>query len=240
MEKQINALVTELKKAVGRNLKSVLLYGSAVSGEFHAKHSDLNVLCVLDRLDAEAIEQLHPVVMWCVRKGHAVPRVFTLEELERAADVFAIELLDIKTNHRVLLGEDVFTRLEVPMRLHHLQVERELRTQLVRLRQGRLAAPDRKAVLGLMTASVSSFSALFRHTLIALGNEPPGPEPKRDTIDRLATLLGFDASGFHAVLDVREGKRTARDVDVTSTFHAYLEAVTRVVDEVDRRLSDRP
>ena len=234
MEKELSELVEKLKQAAGANLRSVVLYGSAASGEFQPKHSDLNVLCVLGRLDAAELAKLNSATSWWARKGHPAPLVFTLEELRRSADVFAIELLDIKTSHRMLHGEDVFSGLEVPMNLHRHQVERELHTNLIRLRQAFLAAPgDTKALGRLMNESVSTFVALFRHALIVLGERPP--QGKRAAVDALARLLGFEAGGFHAVLDTREGKRGSQDV--REVFASYLAAVTRVAEEVDRRLA---
>lgn len=236
MEKQLSQLVEKLKAAAGPNLRSVVLYGSAVAGDFHPKHSDLNVLCVVNRLDAIALEKLNPVVHWWARRGHSGPLVFALEELQRSADIFAIELLDIKVSRRVLDGEDVFAGLEVPMSLHRLQVERELKANLIRLRQRYLAGSHTaRSLLGLMTASVSSFAALFRHALIALGE--PAPSGKREAVDRLAAVLGFDPAPFHHLLDVREERKKEAEVDVVATFRAYLGAIQRVADEVDRRFA---
>src|SRR5712692_1613784 len=112
MEKDLSELVEKLKRAAGTNLKSVVLYGSGVSEELQPKHSDLNVLSVLDWLDAAELEKLNSAAAWWVRKGHPAPLVFTLEELRRSADVFAIELLDIRARRRVLFGEDVFEGFE--------------------------------------------------------------------------------------------------------------------------------
>lgn len=234
MEKDLSELVEKLKQAAGTNLKAVVLYGSGASEEFQPRHSDLNVLCVLDWLDAAELEKLNAAAVWWARKGHPAPLVFTLEELHRSADVFAIELLDIQARRRVLFGEDVFKGFEVPLNLHGEQVERELRTNLIRLRQAYLAAlRNTRALEQLMSASVSTFTALFRHALIALGE--PAPQSKRAVVDALAALLRFDAAGFHAVLDAREGKR--REKNVPATFASYLGAVTHVAEEVDRRLA---
>jgi hypothetical protein len=235
MEELLNELVEKVKTAAGTNLKSVVLYGSAASGEFHSEYSDLNVMCVLERLDATDLESMNPAGQWWASKGHPAPLVFTLEGLRAAADVFAIELLDIKRNRRVLFGEDVFEGLDVPMNLHRLQVERELRTNLIRLRQKYLAfSPKPKRVLDLMTASVSTFVTLFRHALISLGEQPP--QANRDVADRSAQLLGFDARPFHALLDVREKKLPEKQVDAAATFRKYLESIQRAEDELDRRL----
>ena len=53
-----------LKAAAADNLKAVILYGSAATEEFHAKHSDLNILCVVDQADAAHLEALHGPVEW--------------------------------------------------------------------------------------------------------------------------------------------------------------------------------
>jgi predicted nucleotidyltransferase len=240
MEKELKELVDKIKAAAGTNLKSVVLYGSAASGEFNPKHSDLNVLCVLEELDPQALAVLSPAATWWARKGHPTPLIFSLDELRRASDIFALEFIDIKAHHRILWGQDIFASLEIPMGLHRVQVERELRTGLLKLRQRYLAAPsDTTRVLGLMTESVSSFASLFRHALLALDEYTPErlPHRKREIIGSLAKLLDFDASPFYAVLDIREGRLKPGQVDVPSTFRAYLQGVERVTNQVDERLA---
>src|SRR6202051_4533422 len=161
MDHNLDEFVQKLKTSAAGNLKAVALYGSAVTGEFHSKHSDINLLCILDQADAARIEALHAPVEWWLRQGHRAPLVFTLEELAHSADVFAIELLDMKTHHRMLYGEDVLAGLSVPLHCHAIQVERELRTDWLRLRQSILTAPKKAdAYFNLMTSSFSAFAAL--------------------------------------------------------------------------------
>lgn len=236
IDPKLNELVQRLQAAAGANLKSVILYGSAATEEFHAKHSDLNVLCVLEEADAARLEALHGAVEWWTRRGQRPPLVFTLEELRRSADIFVIELLDMKSHHRVLHGENVLTGLEVPLRFHSIQVECDLRTNWLRLRQAILAAPKKpKIYLEIMTASFSSFAALFRHALIALGE--PAPETKREAIDRIAKFAGTDPAGFHTVLEIREGKRKEPAVETAmDQYFAFVEAVT---DQFDREIEKR-
>src|SRR5208282_6017993 len=120
MEAKLSELVGRLKSAAAENLKSVVLYGSAVTGEFLEKHSDLNVLCVVAGARSGDLERLHPVAEWWARQGNPAPLIFTLEELTRSADIFAIELLDMKSRHRVLFGDDFLAHLDVPLKLHRL------------------------------------------------------------------------------------------------------------------------
>ncbi len=238
-EQDLTDLVTRLKNGAGSNLLSVILYGSAATEEFHEGHSDLNILCLMQKLGRDELSKLHGASAWWVKKGHPAPLYFTLNELQHSADIFAIELLDIKTAHRVLHGEDVMASLHVPMDLHRLQVERELRNNTLRLRQHYVRHPaDSRRTLELMTSSISTFAALFRHALIALGEDPP--PTKRATMDRLGCVLGFDPSPFHTIFEIREVHKRERDVDVQATFDAYLDRVSKVAEEVDRRLAVPP
>lgn len=235
METKLSGLVGRLKSAAGDNLRAVVLYGSAVSGEFLEKHSDLNVLCIVGRASAADLEKLHPVAESWMREGNPAPVIFTLDELRRAADIFAIELLDMKSHHRMLHGEDFLEHLDVPLGLHRLQVERELRTNWLRLRQAVLAAPHKKKIqLKIMLDSVAAFCSLFRHALVALGE--PMPAGKREAVQAIAKAAGADPSGFQSILDFREGKRGEKDIDIESTLETYLEFVEVVTNEVDRRL----
>ena len=222
-----------MKQAAGANLHSVVLFGSAAGGQYQPKHSDLNVLCTLQRLDGPALEALRPALEWWTGKGNPHILVFSMDELRCSADVFAIELLDIKARHKVLYGGDCFAELEVPMDLHRIELEHELRTKLIRLRQAYIeVSGDSKRLLGLLTDSVTSFLTLFRHTLIAFGDEPPAH--RHEVLDRLAARLGVDVAPFHTVLEIREEKRRPKEIDVNAVGRAYLASVQRIADEVDR------
>jgi hypothetical protein len=219
-------------------LKAVILYGSAATEEFYAKHSDLNILCLVEQADAAHLEALHGAVEWWVRHDQRPPLVFTLEELRRSSDIFTIELLDMKSRHRILYGENVLAGISVPLHNHSIQVERELRTDWLRLRQAILGAPKKsKAYLELMVSSFSAFAALFRHALIALGEAPS--ETKREAIDRIAQFAGADPAGFHAILGVREGKVKERDLDAEKTLNQYFAFVEAVTEEFDRQREAR-
>lgn len=236
MEKLLEGLKERLMAAAGANLRAMVLYGSGARGEYRERHSDLNVLCLFGRLTAEDLQALHPAAVWWQQKGFPMPQLFTLEELRASADIFAIELLDMKSHHRMICGEDFFNELEVPMQLHKLQVERELRTGLVKLRQAILQSPGKdRALLALMDASASTFVTLFRHALVAQGEEAPAS--KREVVERIAQIAGAGSEAFCSILDAREGKIKGADLNVGKTLHGYLELVERVNEQVDRKLA---
>jgi hypothetical protein len=141
----------------------------------------------------------------------------------------------MQQHHRVLLGEDVLLGLQVPMYLHRVQVEYELREKLLLLRQQLLLASDsRRRLWGLLVRSVPSFVTLFRHALIALGHA--APVGKRETVQALAEQVKFDASAIDQVLDVREHKANPKKMDVDDLFARYLTVVEQVAAAVDKAL----
>ena len=134
-EKQIDEFVSRMKQAAGQNLQSIILYGSAATGEYQTDFSNLNLLCVLRESSFSKLSAIAPVVDWWHRQKHPAPLVMTQEELERSADVFSIELLDMQHHHRMLFGEELLTPLQIPMQQHRAQLEYELREKLILLRQ---------------------------------------------------------------------------------------------------------
>ena len=235
IDHKLDELVQKLKAAASDNLKTVILYGSAATEEFHTKHSDINILCLVAQSDAAHLEAMHGPVEWWIRRGQRPPLVFTLEELRRSADIFTIELLDLKSRHRILYGENLLADFSVPLHHHSIQVERELRTNWLRLREAILAAPKKsKVYLGLMVSSFSTFAALFRHALIAMGEAPA--ESKREAIDRIAKFAAADPAGFLAILALREGKTSERELIVEKTLNEYVAFVEAVTDKFDRQL----
>jgi hypothetical protein len=121
------------------------------------------------------------------------------------------------------------------MRRHHVQVEYELREKLILLRQQFLLAADNKRGLwDLLLHSVPSFATLFRHALIAVGQE--APVDKREAVQAFSKRMGFDLSAIDQVLDVRERRAGPGKTDIMDLFARYLTAIEQVTAAVDRAL----
>jgi predicted nucleotidyltransferase len=234
-EKLINEFVERMRAAAGTNLVSVILYGSAAAGDFVAGHSDVNLLCVFGETSYAAIEALAPAVEWWGKQKHRVPLLMGLEEMRRSADVFSIEFLDMRRNHRLLWGEDILKTLEIPMRLHRAQLEYELREKTILLRQRLLmASGNAEAKWELLLQSLPAFGTLFRHALIALGDAGAGS--KRETVAALGTKMRIDAGVFGELLDIREQKKDRKSAKVDDLFARYLRLVEQVTAAVDKML----
>lgn len=234
-EKKITEFLSRMRQAAGENLQSVILYGSAADGEFHPKFSDVNLLCMLRETSYAALQAVAPAVEWWTRQKYHAPLLLTGEELERSADVFSIELLDMQQQHCVLYGEDLLQGLTIPMRFHRAQLEYELREKTILLRQRLLLASGNKNRLWeLSLGSLSAFATLFRHVLVAMGDS--APKSKREGIQKLASRIQLDPSPLLQLLDIREAKTNREQLDVSDVACHYLAAVQQVTAAVDKML----
>ncbi len=228
----LDELARRVQAAAGENLTSLILYGSAAADDFSERHSDLNLLCILRDVSGPALDSLTPVLDWWAGAQHHRPPLFlTVQELTASADVFAIETLDIKETHRLLAGRDVLADISVPMNLHRVQLEHELRTTLLRLRQHYLLAHAEDHLESALAKSASSVVVLVRHALIAVGHVPRS-HARREVLSQAAEVLGLDFAAVHAALDLREGRRI--EIGMRELYDRYLQSLTALVRVVDQ------
>lgn len=234
-EKQLELaqeFVERIRAAAGENLVSVTLYGSAAEGEFHPNYSRLDLLCLLRDTSYSSLQKLMDLVDWWQGKKHRPPLLLTREELKRSADVFSIEFLDMKQRYRVLYGEDALQSLEIPMEQHRFQIEYEIREKLVLLRQHLLlAGNNEKQLWEVMLHSLSSFTTLFRHILVELGQ--PRRKHSREAVTELAARLKFSPAAFIDLMDIRAGQRDRKQLEAVSVATEYLRSIEQVVAAVD-------
>ncbi len=233
MENLLNQLMEKLNKALGDRIVSVVLYGSAASGDHHEGFSDLNVLCVLHEVTVRELERSEPVFRWWREKRNPSPLLLSERELATSTDCFAIEFHDIQAHHRLLQGKDVVTGLVVEDTFYRAQVEHDLRAKLLRLRQKASGAlGDNDVLRHLLADSVSTFCVLFRHALLLHGAREK--IRKRDVIEQARETFGIDPQPFTQLLDLREERIKAKELEPVALLDSYLKQIDVVINAVDR------
>jgi predicted nucleotidyltransferase len=232
---KLAGLLGRLKEAAHENLEAVILYGSAARGEHREGVSDLNVLCVMQSLSAEELKRMAPAITWWVREQkEPAPLLFTGKELHESADVFAIELTDLQRHRRVLYGKDLVAGIHVPMNLHRVQVEHELRTTLLKLRQHFVfSAGEAQALRAVMSKSISSVRTLAAHALLVMSEQPA--VGAQEIFAQVAAKTAAEAKAFQAVLELRDrGQATADASVIAQIYGSYLKALETVIEALDR------
>src|SRR5688572_32669603 len=113
MQHQFTAFIDDLRATHGSNLASVILYGSAATGDFVPKQSDYNILIALNKITPKDLRNAHASIREWHKLGHPVPVYFTVSELRNAGDVFPIEFHQMETARKVLYGKDVLENVKI-------------------------------------------------------------------------------------------------------------------------------
>lgn len=231
-EARLEAFSAAVAAAAGPNLVSLVLYGSAARGALRDT-SDLNLLLVLQDAAAEALRPLGPPFRDWVRAGERPPLVFSAHGWRAAADVFPIEVEDIRTSRRVLQGTDPVVGLATRREDIRRELEREARGNLVQLRAAYAAAVgDGRELATVVVNSCGTVLVLFRAALRMEGIAPP--EAAGEVVAAVAARAAFPADAFAWALAQREAARPAALKPYDPVAARYLDAVAAFVEFVDR------
>ena len=234
MDNQFKAFIDDLRSTHGKNLASVILYGSAAEGDFIPHQSNYDLLIALHKITPSDLRHAHASIREWKKMGHPVPVYFTVSELQNAADVFPIEFHQMETARRVLYGEDVLQDLKISDKFLRHQVEYELRSRLLRLRRQYIPASESaEGLKNLMADSLASFATLFRAVLLLVGLQPP--VAKHEVVALTVQKLKLDGVPFEKIFNIRENN-FANNLDEAAAnrlFADYMEQIENVIDSVD-------
>jgi len=237
METQFNAFIDDVRATHGKNLASIILYGSAAAGDFIPAHSDYNILIALNKITPADLRNAHACMREWNRLGHPVPVYFTVNELQNAADVFPIEFYQMSAARKVLYGTDVLAGLQISDEFLRHQTEYELRSKLILLRRQYIpASATEEGLKTLMAESLASFSALFRAVLLLAGGEPPAT--RREIVALTVERLGLDGAVFERIFNIRQDNYAGKTdlVSLNGLFGEYMQQIEKVIDAVDASL----
>ena len=228
-----NEITKDYQDIYGKDLVSIILYGSAASGNYIPKKSDINFLIVLSE---EGINQLKKafktVEKWCKRKV-STPLFLTKSYIATSLDSFPIEFLNMQKSYQLVFGEDILK--ELPFNKNHLrlQCERELKGKLLQLRQVYLESRGKTKNLKLIIEnSLTAFISIFQALLYLKDKDIPAE--RRKVISLISQEMGVDEQIFLNLLKVKEGtvKLSAEALNVL--FEDYIKEVRRLSYSVDQ------
>ncbi len=229
----VETLGDAVARALGQRLVSLLLYGSTARGTHVPKRSDVNTLLICDRVDEALFEVLAPLMRDWRRAGHSPPLIFTEREWRESADAFPIEYQDMRDAYRLLAGRDPWTGIEVDRGQLRRQLEHELMGKLVRLRQAYAALHgDPKQLARVIVGSVGGFFTMLRAVLRFAGR--PAPASPAELVRSAGALIGFPAEGLAPLVHHAMGGPMPRLAKGDPLAAAYLGAVARTAEYVNR------
>lgn len=154
VEQSLETFVGAANSAFGEDLKSVVLFGSAASGDLRAT-SDVNLLLVLQGFAQESADKLREPL----RLAHATVQLnamFLLEdEVTEAVEAFAVKFSDIVFRHRVLYGSDPLAGVSATRESLKRRIAQVLLNLQLRLRERYIALSLREEQLAHLIADAA-------------------------------------------------------------------------------------
>ena len=230
--KKICADFTErLKHIYGDDLISVILYGSAASGEFTDKHSNINLLVVLNDTSFLKLDKVKHIIN--KPKFRILNTLFFTEDyIRNSTDVFPIEFLDMKENYSVLQGKDVLKDLEIATGNLRFQCEQELKVKLINLKQLYLRiGKDKFALQNLLFKSFTSTLHILRNVLRLKGKTPS--YLKLEVLKDLSLEFKIDINVWEKILSGKNRKVKLGAENLEALFICFVEDLEKIVNAVD-------
>ncbi len=230
----IHPFFEEILMGYGGRIDSLYVAGSAVTTDFDPRRSDVNSVLCLKKMNLEVVDFVAGLGPRFGKKGIRSPLVMTPWYIDKSRDVFPIELLDLKTLHRTCYGEDRFAPVEISLRDLRLECERELKSILVRLRQGYLAAAgEPEAIRDLIAGSLSTILPVFRALLVLSGDADP-PLEKDALVRRIGEAMKTDVGSVRDVLALRAADDTPTRDFLVGLFRALYGLFDGLADKIDQ------
>jgi predicted nucleotidyltransferase len=232
-EEIFKTLTEDYRSIYGDDLLSIILYGSGASGHYIPGKSDLNFLIILTENRIDDLEAAIPAVKRWKKRHVAVPLFMTPSYLDASLDSYPIEYLNMKRHYIVVYGKDYLQDMEFAPEHIRLQLERELKGKIVRLRESYLHAEGNpRRLRELIRISLTAFISMFKAILHLQGHS--APHGRRELIEAAAQVISIDPATFLACLEVREGKDHLSSSEIQSLFKVYLRDVRLLCNSVDR------
>jgi len=222
-----------VESALGDNLVSLLLFGSAARGTQVEGRSDVNLLLIVKDASVATLHATTPVVAEWARGGQPPPLIFAEAEWRASTDVFPIEIEDMRDAHRVLAGRDPFEGIATRRGDLRVELEHEVRGKVLRLRtEYAAAAADGKALGRLLEHSAGTFFVLFRAFLRLTGGVPPAGHDA--LVRETSAAANLDPTVFDWVLAALDGRNPPALAAYDPIAGRYVDAMEKLADYIDR------
>jgi predicted nucleotidyltransferase len=230
--KKIRPYLENMIELLGDNLVTAAVYGSAVTGDYLEKRSDINLILICEDVDLSTLKKSLKLVAKGSRQRITAPLFFPRRYIETSADVFPIEFLEIKENHLVLYGEDILAGITVDLKNLRYQCEEQIKGKLVRIRQAYLEVGlKKKGVEALLKRSLSSLMPVFRNVLRLKDEDPP--RGKEEVLKNLTAAFGLEEGVFLTIWKDKQDDEKIGSESAEFYLEKYLIQLEKLAGAVD-------
>jgi len=228
----INEFAGKLLENLNDNVLSILVYGSAAGVSYNPGISNINIAVIVKDLEFSILKQNLALIKSVRKHKIATPLFLTKEYVLNALDVFPVEFSEIKQQHRVIYGEDIFKDLDIPLKDVRLLCEQQVKGKLLHLRQAYLeTGPDAVVLKNLLIKTLNDLIPIFRQLIILKGQKPA--VHKEETLKLLAGIFSLDEESLLAVYHDKSRKMLMPLNQVEAHFQNFLNQLENLSRHMD-------
>lgn len=222
-EKKLGELAKTLENQLGKNLVSLLAYGSVARGGWVEGKSDVDLVLVLKDPSPQVLLSIANTLTIARTALQFETMILKEDEIHRAADVFPLFYDDIRSCHVLLAGKDAFANLEISDAHRRVRIEQELREVQIRLRRAVVdSLGSENHVAGAIERKIKQIRGPV-FALLALRKTPAANDELKTVLAKAHEVWNVDVAPMQ---DVRKDPPRALD--------ALNDLLSRMIDEVDR------
>ena len=154
MQEPIRTFAGRIQELGGSNCLAITGFGAIATPGFDSARQLAKSVVVLEQIDLPMLRELAKDGVKLGKAKIAAPLIMTPVYIKGSLDAFPLEFLEIQQCHLCLVGPDHFSDLSFEASHIRLQCERELKTILIAMRQGLLAAAGREKMFGAMEGDI--------------------------------------------------------------------------------------
>jgi hypothetical protein len=211
----------------GDHLLGLSAFGGWLNDDPLYRGTPARSVAVLERFDLKLLDRIACEGVRLGKRGLAAPLIMTPEYIAASRDVFPLELMEIQHLNVLLHGRDCFGTLEFQQADVRLQCERELKSELIHLRQALLTAGGEHQRLGEPCRQAAERATRVLRGVLYLAAKD-APRPAAALVERCAEATGLKVDALRQV--VLEAGRV--DFGGFERFYGDLTALAEYVDRL--------
>ncbi len=208
------------QKLLGKDLIAIIKYEG-------------NYLFVTKNLEFETLGMVLDETLMFSQQQRKIPLFLTEKEIHDSLDVFPLEFLDIKSQHEIIHGKDVFNSLTIRKEHVRHQLEFEFRSKIIKLREAYFETADVKpGLIKLLDSALATLRPIAKGLLFLKNKDiPTGPKELFDEVDK-AYHVQF--TFYSRIIDSKKRKLKLTKRDMKDIIKEMLEFLDRMSEAVQK------
>lgn len=230
--KHLDNLIDDLKKILGENLVTVMIFGSQAHVEPEKLKSNINLMIILEYLSSDDLKNTSKVLQKWVKAENPIPVIMSKAEWYSSFDVYALEYSDIKEKYKIVYGQDLTGDINVDKHYLRLQCESELKNLFLKYRNHYLMKINSDREMEKVANNVIKTLLVIFRGVIRLHNELV-PESSEYIILQAAKFMEIDTELLIRMANVRDGKEDYKSKEIEKISDRMITILQDLLRQVD-------